>query len=300
MKFEPGIYPNVPMSEYLAMEGWNSSSIKWSKVSMLHAKAARDGRIKFASKATALGTLCHARLLEPDALMDQYVEEPPASDFPNKDGSVSKSFRGNKAYEKWAAQQSKIILLPEDNARSKVIVDSIHNCPEAMEMFAPDDPGAQNECVILWIDPHTGVKCKARVDRLLQAWLLDLKTTRRLGRVFENQLSTLDYPLSLAFYRRGCAQADGIVRQVGIIAAETDEPYDVQAAPFNNADLDKADDRISIYLSQIAECEASGVWPGRGNPGEWKAAEWVNNLDDPNYDGVDLGDDPSEEEDVKW
>lgn len=274
MIWAPGLYPNTTMGQYRAIEAVNASALKHARRSMEHVKAALDGRMGSDTPSTDFGTLGHSFVLEPDTIDQHYVIDPGAESFRTSKGEVPANHRATLAFKEWCkAQVPKKVVNGEDFARARFLADAVQACKRAREMLG--DAG-QNECVVIWIDPATGVLCKCRVDRLRDGWILDLKTTRDAGFVFERQISTLDYILQAAFYRRGAAQIDGIVRRVGLIAVESEYPFGVRAAPFDDAQLDEADQRINAYLQQVRTCQLSDVWPGYESPEAWRAADWVN------------------------
>jgi exodeoxyribonuclease VIII len=294
MIWEPGIYPNVPMGTYAAIEAVNASALKHAKRSMEHVKAALDGRMGFDSPATDFGTLGHSFVLEPDTINEHYIIDPGPESFRTSKGDIPASHRQTLAFKEWVkAQAPRKVVAGEDFARAKQLADSVSACKRARDMLGNE---GRNECVLIWIDPKTGVLCKCRVDRLRDTWILDLKTTRDAGFVFERQISTLDYILQAAFYRRGAAELDGIVRPVGLIAVESEYPFGVRAAPFDDAQLDEADQRIDAYLAQVRTCQLSDVWPGYESPEAWRAADWANE----GFEPADFDDVTTEETAGVW
>lgn len=273
----PGIYPNTPIEEYFAIDAVNASSLKFARKSMADVKAALDGKKKFESDATKFGTLVHTMFFEMETYTGRYIVEPGKEEFPNSKGEITDSYKNTSAYKQWVAEnRSRIVIDHADEQRAKRCVQAVQDHPGAMDMFGD---GGENECVIVWIDSETGVKCKARLDRMTQGWLADLKTTKEIGRSFLYDYSKYDYLMSVTFYRRGAMEIDGIPRQVGIVAVETEEPHGVQAAPVNFDDMKLADERISHYLRGVARCQETGEWPGIESPDTWKAAPWVNAFD---------------------
>jgi hypothetical protein len=73
-----------------------------------------------------------------------------------------------------------------------------------------------------------------------------------------------------------------------LIAVESDEPFGVRAAPFDDLQMDEADARIDSYLEQVRTCQLSDVWPSYESPTTWRAADWVNDFEAVDIDGADV------------
>lgn len=283
---EPGLYPNVSMAIYRNIPAINASALKYARRSMAHVKAALDGLMGSDTAATDFGTLAHARVLEPHEVAERYVVDPGPEAFRTAKGDIPASYKQTLAYKEWCKANPKKVVTQEDLDRATKLGDAVFGNRRAAEMLGND---GVNEVVIVWVDAKTGVLCKCRLDRLRDSWIIDLKTARDASFAFERQLAALDYCLQCAFYRRGAAAHDGIVRRVGLIAVESDEPFGVRAAPFDDTQLDEADARIDAYLAQVRVCQLSDVWPGYESPDAWRAADWVND-----FEGADVPDDEPE------
>jgi len=80
----PGVYPNVPMREYMAWPYTNASLLteafpdgRRDAMSMARLKAAIDGRLPDPTAAMVLGQAMHMRLLEPDKFAATYTVAQP-------------------------------------------------------------------------------------------------------------------------------------------------------------------------------------------------------------------------------
>lgn len=127
------------------------------------------------------------------------------------------------------------------------------------------------EVSLFWIDAETGVKCRARIDWLVEKQegrrqlVADLKTTRCAAPVeFAKQAK------SLAYYAQQEHYLDGI-RQLGLdadpawlyIVAEKEPPHGVIVANFAaKADVLNARAAVDRARRIYAECIATGEWPG--------------------------------------
>jgi hypothetical protein len=146
---------------------------------------------------------------------------------------------------------------------AKAVLESAVSGP----IFAPG--AGWSERTIEWIDSETGLRCKGRVDRTqdlgrtgpIQIW--DLKT---IGDVRESEVVWMARRLlwtgQLAHYRAGVRAATGRDCMAGLVVVEDGAPHDVGVYDISPRDLDDADILRHDLLRQVAECAASGVWPG--------------------------------------
>ena len=238
----------APPAEYLADNGINWSTLKHMRDSPAHYRAALA--LDFvASRAMDLGTVTHAALLEPERLYDLIAVW---------DG-------GRKAGKAWdafeAANPGRVIVKPRDINDVENMRDAVLAHPEAARLLAL--PG-RSETPIFWTDPTTGLRCKGLLDRWADDVLIDLKTTRSTDpRFFASQAARLGYHLQLAHYAAGIEALTGKRPEVYMIAVENTPPHDVAVYLLTDDILIPAAETIGGLLAKVAECRASGQWPGR-------------------------------------
>ncbi len=253
-----GIHENVSFEEYLKIEAINASSLRHASRSMAHVRAALDGLIESDTKKTRFGTLVHTLALEPASLDERYVMDPGPERFPTKDGASSENYRATKAFKDWAKEQlGRLIISAEELAQAKRCVEAVKIHPESAALFG--EPG-QSECTIVWEDPATGVRCKARIDWLTSV-IVDLKTTQDASR-FETSIMSWHYDVQAAFYRRGILAITGELRGVALVAVESEQPHGVRAAEVDPEEINRADMMINEWLGKVRVCQESGVWSG--------------------------------------
>lgn len=122
------------------------------------------------------------------------------------------------------------------------------------------------EKVLTWTDKETGLKCKARADWIStsQPAILDLKFTADIdARRFGWTAARLGYHLQAAFYVAGAA-ANGLGPLPFVIAAvQADQPHDVALFLVDEDAMWAGEQECRRLLRMVAECRASGQWPGR-------------------------------------
>lgn len=265
-----GIHKGLSFAEYLALPYVNNSALQHARRSMAKVKAALDGLISIESPATKFGSLVHTLVLEPDDWKSRYVIDPgPGELFLDKKGNVAKSHRGTDAWSEWVkSQNGRVILTPEEKAKADDCAASVRRSPQAMALLAGK---AQREVTIVWDD--NGLMCKARIDILCDT-IADLKTTGNVYE-FEKSIGNFGYHRQAAFYRRGVRQVLGKELSVAFIAAESEAPYEVLAAPMWTDDIDEAERAIELDIAEVRRCQLSDTWPGAVSPDFWRVPEWA-------------------------
>lgn len=285
-------------AEYDAIDAMN-----WSKLRLLRTSPKllkwREQVERADTEALVLGRAIHCALLEPDRWKSDFLVEP-KFDKRTKAGKADRaiwlatqlhgayiaqpSFKLNTKVGK-ARQQDFLASLPEgvtvltgdENAaellQGKTIVDadthalaercaeSIRNHPRAAELFE----GARHEEVVTWTDQDTGVRCKARLDTIKPAYLVDLKSTRRTSlRQMGADLASYLYHGQAAFYSDGAIAnklipADSMPR---ICFVQTVEPFDVVPGWLSAWDLNSGRELYRSLLRKYLDCQTADLWPG--------------------------------------
>ncbi len=166
-----GIYAAMTEEAYRALPYVNASSIKAGRTSMQHMKLAMSG-VSESSAAKELGTITHAMLLEP-AKLDRVVVAPDFGDLRTKAAKEAKAA--------WTAglPAGAIIVDVETYQAAQGMVEACRRHQTMRDLLAAD---GSSELVLVWTDAESGLRCKARVDRLIHHHLvLDVKTARAAG-----------------------------------------------------------------------------------------------------------------------
>lgn len=237
----------IPFAEYLTWPGVNYSTLKHMVRSPLHYKYALENPAE-ETMSMVIGDAFHAAALEPARFAAEYV----AFDGDRRAGNRWKEFQ--------EAHASKTILRADELATVKAMAKAVREHPVARSYLTA--PGAMVERSITWRDA-TGIMCKARLD-LVSTVVADLKSAATIDeRAFRAQAAKLGYFSQLAFYRRGLRALTKLTLPCLIIAVESEAPYDVGVFPIPEEALTLADAQITKLLTRVAECRASGQWPGR-------------------------------------
>ena len=249
-------HPGLSNEAYHALKAVSPSQIKVLGRSPLHyfdQFLAEDREKKEPTPAMLLGTALHTAVLEPD-LWDQTIAVPKhAFDRRTKAGKeLAAAFEAESA--------GKIVLSHEDADQVRRMADAVRSHPAAR--FLLDLPG-RREASYTWTDPATGLECKTRPD-----WhsedrriVVDVKTTKDASRAeFCKSIANFDYHVQAA-WNRAALDAEQFIT----IAVESERPFAVAVYPASGALIAAGQRRIEAAMTLLAECWATGKWPGYGD-----------------------------------
>ena len=281
---KPGIYEDIPFSEYIAIDAVNNSSLGPALVSSLHYHHRKPIG---PTRSLTLGRLMHAGKLEPRELMNRYVVMPrfeidPENQTDNGKPSKTKTTKWYKAaVAEFTRNETREVVEQVDYDAMVAMCGQLSKSARVREYL----DGATVELTAVWIDEETGLKCKARADVLQPIGhgdyrITDLKSTADIT-TFEKAIANFAYDRQAAFYSDGFEAAGHDIVEFCLIAVENSSPYDVASAPL---DPDTIDDGRAIYrkaLRVIADYKTSGIVSGIGDPTEWRKPSWaMNQLND--------------------
>jgi len=156
------------------------------------------------TEAMEFGRAFHIALLEPDKL-EASIAIAPECDRRTKDGKAT-----------WEAflisSQGKIPLTQRDAEQIVRMRHAVFSNPEAASLLRL--PG-RNEQAIRWVDQSTGIKCRAKIDKLTtDGVVIDLKTTQDVSPAeFSKSAFNYGYDRQAAFYLDGADR----LRQIGVL-----------------------------------------------------------------------------------
>ena len=194
---KPGFYDGMTNQDYHNGQGVSSSNIKKMKRSVTHYLA--DKANPSAPKpAQQFGSLVHTRALEGSgAFNSQYFMKPAwikrnTTEGKNADADLLRKNEGKHA------------VAEDDFNRVNQIAAALEGHPTAHSYLQ----GAI-ERAAYWIDPATGILCKAKADCITpEGLIVDLKTTEDASPIaFGRDAASYDYVLSAAHYMDGFEQA---------------------------------------------------------------------------------------------
>lgn len=240
---------------YSKIDAVNWSTLKHMRRSPRHfLHALRTVGAAEDTRSMLLGRAAHTAILEPDRFLDQYV-------------MFGGESRRGKAWEEFAEQNAgKEILKLDEYKLALAMRDAVEAHPVAVSLLSS---GAAEE-TIQWRDDKSAIECKGRVDWVdaSRRIFVDVKTAADIAApIFSAAAARLGYHGQIAFYRRGLEALHGSTFDGYLIAVENKAPHDVAVYRYDEDVLYSADCEIGELLARVAECRASGEWPGQ-YPGE--------------------------------
>jgi hypothetical protein len=252
---EPGVYYDLPAEVYHAQHDWLSASgIKRliPPSTPAHFKAAQGSEDH--APHFDIGKAVHRRILGAG-------EEVVVIDAPDWRSKAAREAR-DAAYE-----QGKVPILAADDEVITGMATSLAGHPEACRLLSDGKP----EVSLFWVDPESGVKCRARLD-----WLPDKVEGRRLiAPDLKTAASAAPSEFAKAagrygYYAQQRHYLDGI-KACGLdanpaflfVVIEKSPPYLPIVGQFaERDDLILARRAVERARLIFKECTETGVWPG--------------------------------------
>ena len=232
---------------YDALPGVNFSTLKLFSRSPAAYRYRLDNPPGPDSDAMLRGRIAHLACFEPERLADVAVWD------------------GRRAGKDWqaffAANAGREVCPASIFEYARRLGAAARRNPDAAPLLAE----ARFEVSLAWADAATSRAMKGRLDAVGHNFLLDLKTTRDASpEAFGRQSWAACYHVQMALYADGLvangADADGL--RCYLLAVEADAPHVSQLYEVEPWLLDIGRDTYRAWLTQLAECEASGAWPG--------------------------------------
>jgi hypothetical protein len=259
-----GIKRGMTSREYFAAPGLSHSGSRRMRQSPFHYHALLDPLApqKAPTPAMFAGTLAHCALLEP-LYFDARYPVPPLNakgEQLNKNSNEWKQL----AAEYRAAEREPITQAQRDLAFAQAA--AMRELPEVAQLLADGHP----EVSVFWIDPATGVRCKARPDWVSPVGygsgviLLDAKTTTDASpEAFAKSCANFDYHCQAAHYTEGYALASELeVHGMVFAVVESEFPFAACAYMLDDEAMEKARAKNAVARQAYAQCERENVWPG--------------------------------------
>lgn len=246
---EPGIHYNIQASIYHQLPYISSSFLKKFRVNPAAALIPTEP-----TDDMNLGSAIHAYSLEgPEAFAAEF-----AVMFESDLNKNTNAYKGLKA-EFEAANIGKTILPAQfKGVPTRDIIcgvdASLKNHPLASQFLR----SGNQEVTLIWDDPETGARCKARLDwHPGKSVLVDLKKTASVGK-FARQIVDLCYDVQGGHYANG-SDACGLKPDTFIfVAVEAAPPYPVKCGFLNPDWLKWAQAEASRLISLVQECRKVG------------------------------------------
>lgn len=234
-------------NDYFKLEALSASGAKELLRSPAHYRYWKDNP-KEPTAAMVFGTVVHALILEPDWPVGRIV-------------SIKK--------ENWTTKEGKIekeqlqrlglpIISEQDFDRALRVREAVIGHDGVSEML----DGTQREKNYQWTGYSANVACKAGVDAVGPAGIIDIKTTIDASPDgFARRIRSLNYHLQAAHYIDGVSHVDGVMHSFTFIAVETSPPYAVACYQLDRNALSAGHATMDRIASVYARCLATGEWP---------------------------------------
>lgn len=258
---------------YKAIDAINWSTLKHMRKSPRHFMNALTSQGDD-TRSMKLGRATHTAILEPDRFLVDYV-------------MFGGERRAGKAWEQFAeANAEKEILKLDEYQLALAMRDAVEFHPRALDLIS----SGVAEVALTWTDEKTVLRCKGRVDWVdaSRRIFVDVKTAAEIEAMrFASAAARLGYHGQLAFYRRGLEATYGQTFDGYLIAVENKKPHDTAVFRYDEDVMYAADCEIGELLERVAQCRASGEWPGQ-YPGETSLylPAWAQQ--DEGIEGLDL------------
>lgn len=273
----PGVHAQEPYEEYHRWNAASNSRLSLLRRSPAHLRAYLDGGLNRTSPALELGRAIHTAVLEPDTFDSRYVVAEQCTALTAKKEPCRNMGSHLHAELGWlcgthiksapisTVQNSKLVIEPNDRAICYGIRDSVYRHPAAKALLAGISP-VSAEVSLSWVDPDTGIMCKARPDYVTEAIaggaLVDLKSAREASaREFERSIFAHGY------YRQGAHYLDGAeacaidVAHFVHIAVEKEPPYAVAVYRMRDDVMVAGRQHLAPLKRMYADCVAADAWP---------------------------------------
>jgi hypothetical protein len=236
-------------NDYFSIEALSASGAKELLRSPAHYRYWKDNP-KEPTAAMVFGTLVHALILEPHRNISDVVSIKQLN-WTTKEGKAEKE------------QLQKLglpVVSQQDADRALRLRDAVFSHQQAAELLQA--PNSLYETSYTWKGYSANVECKAGVDAVSDAGIVDLKTTIDASPDgFARRIRSLNYHLQAAHYIDGMSHIDGLMHSFTFVAVETSPPYAVACYQLDRNALSAGYAAMDRVASVYARCLATGEWP---------------------------------------
>lgn len=250
--------------EYRQHPAVNKSTLWELRKSPAHYKWALEHQSKD-TPALRFGRAFHMAVLQPDEFNQHYVLAPDV-DRRTKEGR-----------EQWARFQSTLddreLISKEDYTTVCCMSEAVWNDPDASELLE----GCETEKPVFWVDEHTGIECKCKMDAVKPGTLVDLKSCGDASNnAFLREALRYGYDVQSAHYLRGYRSLELTEPNATFwfIAVEKSPPYAVNVIRASDAFIDRGTWALIDLMDKLKECRDKDEWPGYGK-NEMVLPEWA-------------------------
>lgn len=266
-----GLVEGMSLEDYLAVDALSATGLKLLARSPWHF----HNRIEVDATPSMLrGTLAHCAVLEPDAMATRYVVMP--EDAPRKPSRLQWEAKNPSAesraamdwWEKFHDDNIGRMLVPHaDYLVCQQQLEAVKREPELAALLR----AGRGEVSVFWIDPATGIYCKARPDWLPPAdgqriTPLDLKTCAdESPSGFGRAAARLRYDLQAAHYTAGIEAVTNLkVDKFAFGAVSNKPPVLAVAYTLTDEIRDQGAEERRELMERLAWCRRENLWPAYG------------------------------------
>jgi len=275
---KPGVYENVPFTDYLKFSKCSYSALAQLDRSPLHLRHALTTDPD-PTPAMELGSAIHAALLEPAKFEAQYLLLREKIDRRTKEGKAA-----------WEAAQAeargRTILRDDDVATVEGIRAHMKASAMAQVLLGAEGPV---ESSFLWKDPNTGLLVRARPDKIVRLkragveedWIVDLKSCADAAPdAVAGDIVRRRYYLQAALYTRIISDVLGRPHRFAFLFWEKQPPYALSVVQLSEGWMEAANSAVDRLLALYHQCVERDQWPDYGTkiqtvsaPRWWSAKE---------------------------
>lgn len=248
-----GLVHGMPDAEYHARPELSSTGVRRILDSPARFKWEQANRVE--KRAYDFGHAVHAKVLGVGLDVVTYPDEhlTPSGNASTKAATVA-----------WEAEQRAAgfaPVTPADMAKVDALVEAVLAHRGARELLEQD---GRPEVSAFAVDPVTGVRCRARFDRLSDGVAVDLKTTRASASSvgFAREAAKHGYPIQEAHYADVLEWVTGERLPMAFVVVEKHPPHLVAVHYFDEITRMVARDLAERARVTYAECLATDTWPG--------------------------------------
>lgn len=245
----PGIHDSLPEADYFASPALSQSQAKtlldnparykWELTNPREHRDAFD--IGHAAHAKVLGVGAEVVAIDADSKRGKAWTEPADA----------------------ARAEGKVPLLRKDADAVDAMAEAVLAHPGARVILEAEGASEQS---MFWTDPDTGVDCRARVDRLTSAAVVDLKTCADASPGgFSRAAANFGYDLQADFYPWGYEVITGERLPFVFVCVEKTPPHFVALYTLPGSALDRGQRRRRDALDLYRRCVDTDTWPAFGD-----------------------------------
>jgi hypothetical protein len=249
----PGIYYDIPAHVY---HSWPAIGSTLLKRYAANPSTAREPYIP--GDDANVGTGIHSYSLQGQDGLDAECFILPIS----CEGKSGKATAERAEYQE--ANPGKVLLPPTygpEKIHISKVLTGVDNSLRAHPKVGPILERSQKEVSLVWIDPDSGLACKARLDILDGKIIWDLKKCRKISGLKWEMDGGLNYRLQSGHYLNGAEECGLDPVAFGFIACEAFPPYEVRAFYSDPDKTETAQAEVKRLIGLVKQSVCEDYWP---------------------------------------